>query len=87
MQRKEACSVPLLAGEPCQTSPPNSYILNYVILRNKVQSQFIKNMHPCGGWGGELSATQKQQQNLHSSLPGCNRKQNTYLKANYNKLG
>lgn len=52
MQRKEACSVPLLAGEPCQPSPLNSYILNYVILRNKVQSQFIKSMHPRGGCGG-----------------------------------
>lgn len=52
MQRKEACSVPLLAGEPCQPSPLNSYILNYVILRNKVQSQFIKSMHPRGGGVG-----------------------------------
>lgn len=61
MQRKEACSVPLLAGEPCQPSPLNSYILNYVILRNKVQSQFIKNMHPHprGGWGGGAISNSK----------------------------
>lgn len=59
MQRKEACSVPLLAGEPCQPSPLNSYILNYVILRNKVQSQFIKSMHPRGGWGGGAISNSK----------------------------
>lgn len=44
MQCKEACSVPLLTHKPCQPSPLNSSIFNYVIFRNKVQSQFTNNL-------------------------------------------
>lgn len=46
MQCKEACSVPLLASKPCQTSPLNSSIFSYMIVRNKVQSQFTNNLFP-----------------------------------------